>query len=499
MTQDVPLEIQWFAYALADNGMLTDESAQTFWESLGKTEDLGVFAQAVLDQILQSVPEEEQSAWGEQIQSLVDYACEQAASGISPADSAAAVETVDGTGESLRYEAPEIDYSAIRSYSDLPSLSDTAMLSDEQLAERVITLLTCLRSFGCSDLHLSAGSPPFVRRMLQIERIDSYILTADDARRLNTVLLTEAQVNTFNEDQDMSLALEIGSNRFRVCLMEQKDGMAGSYRLVPAQICSLEALGFLPKDVVSIKRLLDYHNGLVLVTGPIGSGKTTTLAAMIDVINNKRQDHVISVEDPIEILQMSKNCQVSQREVGKHTNSYRSALKASLREDPDIIVIGEMHDLETIENAITASETGHLVIGTLHTGTAANTLNRLLDVFPPSQQPQIRAMTAGSMRGVICQKLVPDGFGGLTLIYELMLNTMAISNIISEGKTFRLQSTMSTSTKQGMCTFDQCMYEKFAMGLMSQEAVLAEIKDPTIRAQVNMLWAKREAQANKAK
>ena len=373
------------------------------------------------------------------------------------------------------------------------------MLSDEQLAERVITLLTCLRAFGCSDLHLSAGSPPFVRRMLQIERIDSYVLTAEDARRLNTVLLSESQVKFFDESQDMSLALEIGSNRFRVCLMEQKDGMAGSYRLVPEQICSLEALGFLPKDVVSIKRLLDYHNGLVLVTGPIGSGKTTTLAAMIDVINNKRQDHVISVEDPIEILQMSKNCQVSQREVGKHTNSYRSALKASLREDPDIIVIGEMHDLETIENAITASETGHLVIGTLHTGTAANTLNRLLDVFPPSQQPQIRAMTAGSMRGVICQKLVPDGFGGLTLIYELMLNTMAISNIISEGKTFRLQSTMSTSTKQGMCTFDQCMYEKFAMGLMSQEAVLAEIKDPTIRAQVNMLWAQREAQANKAK
>ena len=220
---------------------------------------------------------------------------------------------------------------------------------------------------------------------------------------------------------------------------------------------------------------------------------------MIDIINDKRQDHVISVEDPIEILQLSKGCQVSQREVGRHTNSYRSALKASLREDPDIIVIGEMHDLETIENAITASETGHLVIGTLHTGTAANTLNRLLDVFPPSQQPQIRAMTAGSMRGVICQKLVADGFGGLTLIYELMLNTMAISNIISGGKTFRLQATMATSTKQGMCTFDQCMYDKYAAGLMTREAVLAEMRDPTLIAQVNMLWAQREVQAAKQK
>jgi twitching motility protein PilT len=166
-------------------------------------------------------------------------------------------------------------------------------------------------------------------------------------------------------------------------------------------------------------------------------------------------------------------------------------LKASLREDPDIIVIGEMHDLETIENAITASETGHLVIGTLHTGNAANTLNRLLDVFPPSQQPQIRAMTAGSMRGVICQKLVANGFGGLTLIYELLLNTMAVSNIISEGKTFRLQSTMMTSTKQGMCTFDQCLLDKYCMGQMSYDAVMAELKDATIISQVNTLEAQR--------
>jgi twitching motility protein PilT len=365
------------------------------------------------------------------------------------------------------------------------------MLSDWELAQRVILLLTCLRTLGCSDLHLSAGAPPFVRRMLQIERIDSYVLTPEDAARLNTILLSEEQVKQFKEEQDMSLALEIGKDRFRVCLMEQKDGMAGSYRLVPDHICSLEELGFMPKDVENIKRLLDYHNGLILVTGPIGSGKTTTLASMINIINDKRQDHVISVEDPIEILQMSKNCQVSQREVGKHTNSYRSALKASLREDPDIIVIGEMHDLETIENAITASETGHLVIGTLHTGNAANTLNRLLDVFPPSQQPQIRAMTAGSMRGVICQKLVANGFGGLTLIYELLLNTMAVSNIISEGKTFRLQSTMMTSTKQGMCTFDQCLLDKYCMGQMSYDAVMAELKDATIISQVNTLEAQR--------
>ena len=199
------------------------------------------------------------------------------------------------------------------------------------------------------------------------------------------------------------------------------------------------------------------------------------------------------------MLQISKNCQVSQREIGKHTASYRTALKAALREDPDIIVIGEMHDLETIENAITASETGHLVIGTLHTGNAATTLNRLLDVFPPSQQPQIRAMTAGSMRGVICQKLVPDGFGGLTLVYEIMLNSMAVANIISEGKTFRLESTMVTSNKQGMCTFDQCALEKFTEGLMTHDAALAVMKDQTVISQLNALYAQREAMANKKK
>ena len=488
MTPDVPLDIQWFVYALTENEILTDADAQNLWEQLDRTNDLAAFAGNVMESLCIGLPAEEQEAWAGQMQALVDYACQQAETGVSPSGEVAGEESVSGG-----------QFAAVSGYEDLPGLSDIAGLSDEEVGELMVTLLTSLRALGCSDLHISAGSPAFVRRLLQIERIDSYVLTPEDARRLNFALLSAEQIEKFKEEQDMSLALEVGYDRFRVCLMEQKDGVAGSYRLVPDQIRTLEDLGFLPKDAASIRRLLDYHNGLILVTGPIGCGKTTTLASMINTINEKRQDHIISVEDPIEILQMSYNCQVSQREVGRHTNSYRSALKASLREDPDIIVIGEMHDLETIENAITASETGHLVIGTLHTGNAANTLNRLLDVFPPAQQPQIRAMTAGSMRGVICQKLVPDGFGGLTLIYELMLNTMAVANIISEGKTFRLQSTMATASKQGMCTFDQCMYEKYALNLMTREAALAEMRDPTVIAQVNSLWAQREAQAAKAK
>ena len=184
---------------------------------------------------------------------------------------------------------------------------------------------------------------------------------------------------------------------------------------------------------------------------------------------------------------------VTQREIGRHTVSYHAALKGALREDPDVIVIGEMHDLETIENAITASETGHLVIGTLHTSDAANTLNRLLDVFPPSQQPQIRAMTAGSLRGIICQRLVPAAAGGLTVAYEIMVNTMAVGSIINEGKTFRLKSTMATGSRQGMCTLDQCLLEKYKRGLITREVAHSLMRDQSVISQLQAEWATREA------
>ena len=387
----------------------------------------------------------------------------------------------------------DIDFSAINGFEDLPSLSDTAYLDDAALEERMLFLLSCLRHLGCSDFHISAGAPPFVRRQLEIERIDSYVLTAEDAERLNLCLLSPERKQYFYAEQDSSFSLEVGSNRFRVCLMMQKDGISGSYRLVPDHICSLEELGFLERDATTIKKLLDYHNGLILVTGPIGAGKTTTLAAMVNEANEKRTDHIITVEEPIEILQLSKNCSVTQREIGKHTISYHSALKAALREDPDIIVVGEMHDLETIENAITAAETGHLVIGTLHTGDAANTLNRLLDVFPPSQQAQIRAMTAGSLRGIICQKLIPNGMGGIELVYEILINTQAVGNLISEGKTFQLKSTMAIGSKLGMFTMDQLIMDKFNAGLLTYEAAIDRMLDTETIAQMERQHAIEEA------
>jgi len=500
MPQEMPLDIQWLTYALASNNELTAEEAQQIMESLPEPE-ITAFAQAVLEKMIAAYGEENSDSLLEQIQELVNYAAEQAEKGELPpaAEEAEAEATVYAAGheissnEVISFGGVDIDISDINSFEELPTLSDAAGLSDDDLAQRVVCLLACLRKLGCSDLHLSGGAAPFVRRKLEVVRLEDYVLTEEDSMRLNTVLLTDEQKQEFLAEQDLSFAIEIGTNRFRVALMQQKEGVSGSYRLVPDHICALEELGFMDEDIVFIRRMLDYTNGLVLVTGPIGAGKTTTLAAMIDIVNEKRHDHIISIEEPIEILQVSKNCQVTQREVGPHTASYSRALKAALREDPDVIVIGEMHDLDTIENAITASETGHLVIGTLHTGDAANTMNRILDVFPPAQQPQIRAMTAGSLRGVVCQKLIRNGMGGLEVVYEILINTMAVANTINEGKTFQLKSTMVTSNKQGMCTMDQCILRKYVAGLLTYDAAMIQIKDLSIKAQLNAVWAARES------
>jgi twitching motility protein PilT len=501
MLQEMPLDIQWLTYALVSNNALTVDDARQLAESLPEPE-ITAFAQAVLDRLAAGMEESDVQVLLEQIQELVNYAVEQAATGEAPPEVEGGGEGATGedgiaSSDMISFAGMDIDISGVNSYEDLPSLSDASELSDEELAQRVVYLLACLRKLGCSDLHLSGGAPPFVRRKLEVERLDSYVLTEEDSFRVNTVLLPEERKQEFIDEQDLSFAVEVGCDRFRVALMQQKEGTSGSYRLVPDHICSLEELGFIDDDIVFIRRMLDYTNGLVLVTGPIGAGKTTTLAAMIDIVNEKRCDHIISIEDPIEILQTSKNCQVTQREVGHHTASYSRALKAALREDPDVIVIGEMHDLDTIENAITASETGHLVIGTLHTGDAANTMNRVLDVFPPAQQPQIRAMTAGSLRGVVCQKLIRNGMGGLEVVYEILINTMAVANTINEGKTFRLKSTMVTSNKQGMCTMDQCILRKYEMGKLTYDAALCQMSDLSIKAQLNAAWAAREAAASK--
>lgn len=377
---------------------------------------------------------------------------------------------------------------------EMPDIRNISLMSDAEVAMTMRELLLFLRAYGASDLHISANAPLFIRRAMNLERLDEeWVIPPEDSKRMNEALLTPEQRHKFHEEQDMSFGLEIGRARFRTSLMYQKEGVSGSYRLVPDQILSLEELGFLPGDAKNIKRLLDYTNGLILVTGPLGSGKTTTLAAMIEIANQNREDHIITVEDPIEIVQTSKKCQITQREIGRCTNSYHSALKGALREDPDIIVIGEMHDLETIENAITASETGHLVIGTLHTCDAGNTLNRILDVFPPSQQAQIRAMTAGSLRGVICQRLIPAANGGLTIAYEVLINTIAVANIISEGRIHQLKATMQIGSKAGMCTLDQNLFEKYKAGLITYETALYYMRDSSVINLTKKFYAMNQA------
>ncbi len=457
------LNIQWFIYALVDNQIMDIENCTAIYDRLEDNASLEGYAQEVLNVMAQSLSSGEAEELLEQFQIAIQFAVGQAQKGVSPS---IFKESVTDT--------PNI------SIDEMPDLSKVSEMSDQEVADIVINLLTTAQEMGASDFHISASSPPFIRKNLKITKLSNTILTAQDSLRLNTIFLSEEQKKFFDENMDLNCAQRINNSRFRVSLMMQKDGVSGSYHIVPNEVRSLEQLGFLPKDVITLERMLDYHNGLILVTGPLGSGKTTTLAAMIDVLNKKRKDHIISVEDPIEILHQSQNCIVTQREVGTHTNTYSAALKGALREDPDIIVIGELHNLETIENAITASETGHLVIGTLHTCDAANTLNRLLDVFPPSQQQQIRTMTAGSLRGIVCQQLLPAPNGDLTIGYELLVGTLAVSNIIVEKMTHRLKSTMETGQKAGMCTFDYNVLEKFKLGQITEETARSYIRDRAV-------------------
>jgi twitching motility protein PilT len=352
-------------------------------------------------------------------------------------------------------------------------------LDDAALHTGLRNLLRATAAFGASDLHLSTGARPFIRKNRMLAFISEHVLTANEALRANTALLSEGQKKIFLERKDYDYALALSAaDRYRVNLMFHKNGAAGAYRMVPAETKTMEALGY-AKHLETLKKMLSYHNGLVLITGPVGSGKTTTLASMVAYLNETRTDHIITVEDPIEVVQPAKGCNVTQREVGPHTRTFASALKGALREDPDVIVIGELRDLETIEMAISASETGHLVIGTMHTSDAATTLNRLLDVFPPAQQTQIRASVAESLRGIVCQRLLPGVDGGLVLACEILVSNTAIQNLIREGKSTGLKNTMETGVKEGMCLMDNVVF-----GLYNDRKIPADVARANITNRV---------------
>ncbi len=321
---------------------------------------------------------------------------------------------------------------------------------------------------GGTDLHMSPSSKPLIRKIGQLIPIEQApVITEEMNKALLYEIMTELQRKTYEETKDLDMAYtsEAVSLRFRVNIFQDKKGIAAVFRIIPTQIKTMEELGVAPM----LKDFANLHKGLVLVTGPAASGKSTTLASMIDYINNTREDHVLTVEDPIEFVHLSKKCLVNQREVGKNTNSFASALKGALREDPDVIMVGEMRDLETIELAITAAETGHLVFGTLHTGSAAKTIDRVINSFPTKAQAQIRAMLSESLRGVVSQQLLFTTEGKRVLAQEILVGTPAIGNMIREGKTFQIPSIMQASKKEGMSTMDGSIMDLLLKKIITPE------------------------------
>lgn len=329
---------------------------------------------------------------------------------------------------------------------------------------------------GASDIHLGVNSQPMWRRFGNLEPIwlQAPRLNAADTERLAFGFLTEAQKTQLHDRGDVDFAYKNVHGRFRTSVVRHRLGIDLVFRIIYSRVRSMDELG-LPE---SLKLLTQYHNGLVLVTGSVGSGKSTTLAALVDQINQDRHDHIITLEDPIEYVFGSKGCHVTQREVHTHTKSFAAALRGALREDPDVIMVGEMRDLETISLAITASETGHLVLGTLHTANAARTLDRLLDVFPNDQRDQIRTMVSESLRGIISQQLVPTKDGaGRALAMEILVNTPAVGNVIRESKTFMLPGIIQTGRKLGMKLMDDSLIELWGAGTITAEEVIARAED----------------------
>jgi len=318
---------------------------------------------------------------------------------------------------------------------------------------KIDALFRMMKEQGASDLHLSTGNPPIFRLHGEMVRLNFKSLTHEELREVLFEILDEKQRAYFETAKDLDFAYAVPDlARFRGNIFMQHRGIAGVFRMIPSKILSAEELQ-LPDGVL---RMTNFKKGLVLVTGPTGSGKSTTLAAMIDLINSTRKEHILTLEDPLEFIHENKMSLLNQRQIGEHTESFASALRAALREDPDIILVGEMRDLTTISLAMSAAETGHLVFGTLHTNTAAKTIDRIIDVFPTDQQEQVRAMLSESLKGVVCQQLLKtaDGKGRIAAL-EIMIGTPAIANLVREGKTFQIPSIIQTAKKDGMQLMDQ--------------------------------------------
>ena len=343
-------------------------------------------------------------------------------------------------------------------------------------------LFRLLKERKGSDLHISVGAPPLIRISGDLTPVTNTILPQEETKKLLYEIMTPYQQQKFEEikEVDFAYALE-GTGRFRANVFMQYRGIAAVFRIIPEQILTVEQLKC-PPQIINFAKL---HRGLVLCTGPTGSGKSTTLAALVDYVNSSRSEHIITVEDPIEFVHPNKKCLVNQRELHAHTDSFAAALRSALRQDPDVILVGEMRDLETIQLAMTAAETGHLVFGTLHTNSAAKTIDRIIDVFPAAQQGQVRSMLSESMKGVMAQTLLKKIGGGRIAAIEILVGTPAIGNLIREGKTYQIPSVLQTSKSEGMQTVDMALLDLYEKKLITVNDCIDHASDKKVmRAQL---------------
>ncbi len=347
--------------------------------------------------------------------------------------------------------APEAP--APRRAAPTPAASEAASAAEERIQGYLRTLVKS----GSSDLHLRVGEPPMIRKQGEMQRLpDIEPLSIEEMEALLFSIMPDRNKKEFGETNDTDFAYEIlDLARFRCNVLRDRKGPAAVFRVIPTKVQTAEELNISEE----VQKLCFLTKGLVLVTGPTGSGKSTTLAAMIDLINRKRTDHIITIEDPIEFVHPNKSCVITQRQVALHTESFKRALRAALREDPDIVLVGEMRDLETVAIAIETAETGHLVFGTLHTTTAASTVDRIIDQFPADRQSQIRVMLSESLKGVVAQILCKKIGGGRVAVREILLAIPAIANLIREGKTFQIPSMIQTNKKIGMITLNDALME----------------------------------------
>ena len=340
----------------------------------------------------------------------------------------------------------------------------------------ITDLLVFTQKNKASDLHLSTSNPPILRIHGDMMPYNSPALTVDDIKRMLYSIMTEQQRAEYERDYEIDFAISFGEDmRFRVNAFNTLNGPAAVLRVIPSRIVPLDELG--APEI--LKKLSGLHKGLVLVTGPTGSGKSTTLAAMVDYINDKEAKHIITIEDPVEFVHSSKKSLINQREVGRNTKSFAKALRSALREDPDVVLVGELRDIETIQLALTAAETGHLVMGTLHTNSAPKTIDRIIDVFPANDKEMVRAMLSVSLEAVITQALLKRKDGGRVAAHEIMLGTPAVRNLIREGKVPQLYSLMQIGSKVGMCTMKDSVHTLLDDGVVTEQVARALLASST--------------------